>query len=109
MSNKSNVKSKMTIKRDGENLEIVIEGVFLKGSPGVHTLSNGDPGYPDDPDEINDVEASLPDGTPIRLTDLEYEEAVDKLLEEIANSSNNEDPDEYDYRDYNDDEVFYRG
>lgn len=34
---------------------------YSPGRPGVHTLPNGDPGYPDDPDEfwIETVEAKI--------------------------------------------------
>lgn len=42
----------------GERSKLVIYFDYGRGSPGCHTLRNGDPGYPDEPEalEITDVQ-----------------------------------------------------
>ncbi len=35
-----------------EDADYVVEAQYQRGSPGVYTQRNGDPGWPDDPDEI---------------------------------------------------------
>jgi hypothetical protein len=34
-------------------LDVDIDFTYLRGAPAVHTLRNGDPGYPADPDELD--------------------------------------------------------
>ena len=45
---------------------------FSPYSPGVHTMPNGDPGYPDDPEEfyIEKVELKLADNRWLDISDL---------------------------------------
>ena len=48
-------------KMEWRGATLRLEGDYSPGRPGVHTLSNGDPGWPDEPPElyITEVEAWL--------------------------------------------------
>lgn len=54
------------------NVKLTAEGEYYKGDPGVHTLRNGDPGYPPSPAEfeIEKIFIDVPGATPIEITDL---------------------------------------
>jgi hypothetical protein len=41
------------IEVNDEPIEVTIEAEFIPGMPGRRYMPNGDPGYPDEPDEIN--------------------------------------------------------
>jgi hypothetical protein len=41
------------IEVNDEPIEVTIEAEFIPGQPGRRYMPNGDPGYPDEPDEIN--------------------------------------------------------
>ncbi len=43
----------------GSTYSLEISFDYSPGSPGVHTLPNGDPGYPDEPDELEITEIIL--------------------------------------------------
>lgn len=51
------------------------------GRPGMHTLPNGDPGYPDDPDEIevHEVITWDEDGNEIDVTDSRADEVIEMI------------------------------
>jgi hypothetical protein len=57
----------VTIKTEvefaGENVPVTVEGNYLAGSPGARTLSNGDPGYPPDPPEVEICKVVLSDSS----------------------------------------------
>ena len=68
--------------------EIELDGIpydvtytITAGRSGVHTLANGDPGYPDDTDEIevHKVTTCDEDGNEIDVTDSKADEAIDEL------------------------------
>lgn len=40
------------IEVDDEPIEVEIQAEFIPGQPGRKHMSNGDPGYPDEPDEV---------------------------------------------------------
>jgi hypothetical protein len=71
--------------------EAVVEFAYWRGRPGVHTMPNGDPGYPDDPDEleiisvvIDGAEAELTDEQAEQLEERAFEYAIDKEIGEQA-------------------------
>lgn len=64
---------------DGDDLYLV-EGIYYPGHPGVHTLANGDPGYPSDPDEI-DVAAVVKNGTEFTVKQVDEFNCNDKLMD----------------------------
>lgn len=41
------------IEVNDEPIEVTVEAEFIPGRPGRKYMANGDPGYPDEPDEIN--------------------------------------------------------
>ncbi len=41
------------IEVNDEPIEVTIDAEFTPGQPGRKYMANGDPGYPDEPDEIN--------------------------------------------------------
>ena len=41
------------IEVNDEPIEVTIEAEFTPGRPGRRYMANGDPGYPDEPDEIH--------------------------------------------------------
>jgi len=64
-----------------DDIEFEVEYNYAAGRPGVHTLSNGDPGYPDEPAEveIQEIKAIL-DGN---LSNQEFKIDFDKLPEHV--------------------------
>ena len=85
-------------------VEIAIEveysvSPFIKG---VHTLRNGDPGYPDEGGEVEILSAVRSDtGEEVELTDAE----VSAVEDEAAQDDGDFDPPEPDDRDYDDREY----
>ena len=53
---------------------------YWPGRPAVMYLRNGDPGYPEDPDELEIVSMTL-NGSPYVPTDAEASDLIDRLLE----------------------------
>lgn len=50
------IKTTWTLDREtGAELEVEITFEYRQGRKGIRTLRNGDPGYPDDPDELEVV------------------------------------------------------
>ena len=43
---------KTFVSRGDECIDVVVGYDFSPGRPGRHTMPNGDPGYPDDPSEL---------------------------------------------------------
>ena len=66
---------------DGNEIEIEVTGDYTPGSPDVYYTSNGDPGYPGDPEEVEITEAVDPDGNDVELTELEEEKARLAIIE----------------------------
>lgn len=44
-----------TVEVEGEEVEVTVDYRFTEGTPDVYYLSNGDPGYPGDPPEVEVV------------------------------------------------------
>ena len=85
------------IERDGEELCVEVEGLYYKGMKGRMYERNGDPGYPDEPADVEVTNVTL-DGKPFELTDSELEQAHTELMEE-AESAFEEDYNDYDGED----------
>jgi hypothetical protein len=78
---KTKITSTMHITRQDREIEVGLSGTFVKGRAGTWYKRNGDPGDPPEPDEIEDLEASLKDGDEAELSDDEYEQACEILIE----------------------------
>lgn len=63
-----------------KGIEVEVDYDFTPGRPGVWTLPNGDPGYPDDPDEL-DVEAIKIGG--VDIYDILSQESIN-LIDELT-------------------------
>jgi len=59
---------------------------FTPGRPGMWTLSNGDPGYPDEPDEMN-IDAIRVMG--IDVYDVLSQDTINQIEELVINKVNN--------------------
>ena len=90
------------VERGGYNL--IVHFDYSPGRPGVHTLPNGDPGYPDDPDELTIQAIEIEgDKTGIDLIGIledcnaleGIEQACLDHLDHLASQSQ-DDPDEHD-------------
>lgn len=79
------VKSDMLIERDGVEICVDIRGTFTPGFPGCWHQPNGDPGWPPEPVDVEDISAST-DGVEVELSDDELENAREKLLEVAGDS-----------------------
>lgn len=51
----------------GPHAELVVEYTLTEGTPDVYYLSNGDPGYPGDPEELEWSASLLVDGVEVPL------------------------------------------
>ena len=72
---------------------VIVGFTFRPGYPGRHTLSNGDPGYPDEPAEVEVSEVWVNGANIVWvLMERHMEELADKLLElsleNLANQRN---------------------
>jgi len=85
------------IERDGEELCVEVQGLYYKGMKGRMYERNGDPGYPDEPAEVEIINVTR-DGRPFELTEAEQETALHDLMEE-AESAFEEDYNDYDGED----------
>lgn len=97
-----------------EDADYVVTASYTRGSPGVYTQRNGDPGWPDDPDELeilsvvedSDERKPRPDlldaaSTDARLLDRLVDQARTDAVEELYERAE---------RDHGDDEWrFARG
>lgn len=64
----------MTVDFCHDGIDYEVEGDYSPGTPDVHYLANGDPGYPGDPPEF-EIEKVEADGKP--LTDDEIQALCD--------------------------------
>lgn len=81
VSHMSKITTTIYIERDEVELEVVVTGDYSAGCAGVMTLRNGDPGYPEEPEEINDITAhSAVNSEEIELTEKEAETAERELF-----------------------------
>jgi hypothetical protein len=94
-----------TFTHSGSTYSLEISFDYSPGSPGVHTLSNGDPGFPDDPEEFDITEVSFvkSNGSKIEipsefLDDMELLPRIENLcrnhLEKLASEFEGEAPDD---------------
>ncbi len=72
------------IERNDDEIEVFVEASWSPGSPAVPYLRNGDPGYPEEPDEVEFLSVTDSDGNEYELTEDEkeklYEEIVEKAI-----------------------------
>ena len=64
--------------------EAHIEAQFTFGTPGRMYMDNGDPGYPDEPDEVDFISVTV-DDQPFELSADDCQRAHNMLAEEAAN------------------------
>ena len=79
----SKITTTIYIERDEVELEVVVTGDYSAGCAGVMTLRNGDAGYPEEPEEINDITAETANGEEIDLTEKEAETAERELFKAV--------------------------
>jgi len=79
----SKITTTIYIERDEVELEVVVTGDYSAGCAGVMTLRNGDAGYPEEPEEINDITAETANGEEIELTEQEAEAAERELFKAV--------------------------
>lgn len=88
-----------TVVKWGLELKVEITGTYSPGRPGVHTLRNGDPGYPADPAEFNVEKVELlgvndgRDGEDVLIPETgefyeEFMEEIDRAVEEEIQREN---------------------
>lgn len=69
-------------------LQLIAKGNYHPATPDVPYLRNGDPGYPGDPEEVTDIEATI-NGTVLDLSE-EQEGAIAKLIIEETHGQRDE-------------------
>ena len=79
----SKITTTIYIERDEVELEVVVTGDYSAGCAGVMTLRTGDAGYPEEPEEINDITAETANGEEIDLTEKEAESAERELFKAV--------------------------
>ena len=79
----SKITTTIYIERDEVELEVVVTGDYSAGCAGVMTLRNGDAGYPEEPEEINDITAETANGEEIDPTEKEAETAERELFKAV--------------------------
>jgi len=74
------VTTAMFVEREGGELELTISGVYYPGCRGVkaHWADRFAP--PDDPAEMDDIDATDKQGNAVELTEEEYDKAEEKLF-----------------------------
>ena len=89
------LKTTRSDKYDPDESEITVHFKYDAGRPAVMYLSNGDPGYPAEPDEINILKIEC-NGIDITdsLSTQEYEEIEIKLYEDWQSSDYDDRTDE---------------
>jgi hypothetical protein len=71
------------IEVDGDEVLVTVDAEFTAGCAGRMYMSNGDPGYPDEPDEVDIVTVTGEDG-------VEYEptkEELQRIDEEVRDAA----------------------
>ena len=85
-----------TVTRNDEDVVIEIEALYTPGAEAVYTLSNGDPGYPAEPETV-EVLSTTPE---VDLTDEELEEIYEVAIKQAADAAAEDfDPDDFDRND----------
>ena len=79
---KYNTETSIIVTRgeDETEIDVTIIGTYSPGLKGCRTLSNGDPGYPDEPSDAELLHAYV-DGVEFELTDSEVDKAIEALIE----------------------------
>jgi len=73
-----------------DDIEFEVKYNYSAGRPGVRTLSNGDPGYPDDPDEVEILELRAVFDGNLSNQDIKIdfdklpEHVQDRIIEEVS-------------------------
>ena len=73
------------IEVNEEPIEVRVEAEFIPGWRGRKHLSNGDPGYPDEPDEINILSVIGHDGLEYNPTEKEHASIYELIGSEACN------------------------
>jgi hypothetical protein len=69
-------------EEDYLEIPVAVHYRYVPGKPGCQYMSNGDPGYPDDPPELDIMRVEDQDGNAYLLTDDEEDRLLD-LIEEL--------------------------
>lgn len=80
---------------EDEETQVMVEANYLKGSPACYYRSNGDPGWPEEPDEAEITKVTrISDGVDIqnKLTDEQIEELQVKVFKIVADNMANDFP-----------------
>lgn len=72
----------VTLERAGEEVEAEVVCTYHPGVPGCRTQRNGDPGWPDDPPEVEIEEVRRADREPTSVRDLTDKEV--QRVEEVV-------------------------
>jgi len=96
MSN--SVEFSITVERDGEEVDLYVVGEYIPGSKGARDGRFGPPIEPDEPATIEISSVVDEEGNEVELTDSEYDKAIDKGLDQLADQEESYDCD-YDYDD----------
>ena len=80
------VSIKMAVEANEEPTLVHIEADYTPGRPGRRYMSNGDPGYPDEPDEIEITECTLPSGDEYELSPSDYECACGLIVKKYGDT-----------------------
>jgi len=87
-------------RENGEEWELEIDFDYSPGEKGVHTLSNGDPGWPEVPSDV-DINSICLDGVDVQdlLTDKDIEDIIQQCFDSVEGDNDpGFEPDERDYR-----------
>lgn len=81
------------IEINNEPFEVTIDFAFYPGDPGVHTYSNGDPGYPPSGDEVDVLSVQDKNGNTVPDSLISQKwvdhiiEVCHKHIEELGNNN----------------------
>lgn len=84
------------VERDGKTIDVDIAGTYFPGTPGMHTLPNGDPGYEAEPPEVVISSTVGPDDKHIELSEKELDIAEEGLFEDAVDKEPDDDFDDLD-------------
>jgi len=78
---------KITIETEievhGDEVLVTVDAEYTAGRPGRMYMSNGDPGYPEEPDEVDIIMVTGEDGVEYEPTKEELERIEEEVITEI--------------------------
>lgn len=92
------IKLECDLTKGRDDTLVIFKLAYSPGTPDVMYLSNGDPGYPGSPAELEIVSAELEDGT--KLTDADFADidaTTDRLADVIENTYDDDSDELADY------------